>query len=446
MRTKNLLGTNAVQITLLVILNLFVGGMVGLERTVLPLVAKQDFGLLNKSAVLSFIISFGVVKAISNLAAGRIADGIGRRQLLILGWVIGIPVPLTVMLAPNWYWVIFANVLLGINQGFCWSMTVNMKIDLAGPKYRGLVVGLNEFAGYFAISITALVSGYIAAAYGVRPQPFYLGIFFAVIGLLMSTFLVHNTHVGHQVKHTAASSEETSDGSFAVGYPVSSEGSLEGSSEGRSPGSVSFVQSFVRTSWQDKQLFSVSQAGFMTNFKDGMAWGLFPLFFAGKGLALPSIAVIVAVYPGTWGLLQLISGPLSDRIGRKWLIVLGMVTQGLSILEIALTHSFSYWLFGAIGLGLGTALVYPVLIAAASDLSQVHSRASILGVYRFWRDFGYAAGALVSGVLANVLGISNAMWAIGVFAIVSGLLVTITLREPLPRRRSGPAGEKSALY
>ncbi|KPV43779.1 MFS transporter [Alicyclobacillus ferrooxydans] len=400
---QSLLRINRAQITLLVILNLFVGGMVGLERTVLPLVAKVDFGLLGKSAAASFIISFGVVKAVSNLFAGQLADSIGRRQLLILGWVIGIPIPFIVMFAPNWYWIIFANVLLGINQGFCWSMTVNMKIDLAGSKYRGLVVGLNEFAGYFAISMTALISGYIAANYGVRPQPFYLGVVFAAVGLLLSVFLVKNTEVGLKGNGTTTNTP--------------------------------FGQSFMITSWKNKQLFSVSQAGFMTNFKDGMAWGLFPLFFADRGLALTSIAVIVAVYPGTWGVLQLLSGPLSDRMGRKWLIVLGMLIQGLSIIAITMTHDFTDWLLGAIGLGLGTALVYPVLIAAVSDLSEAESRASTLGVYRFWRDFGYAAGALVSGILADHLGTSNAMWTVGILAVISSLLVTLILRNP---RRSVP--------
>lgn len=401
--TKSLLRIHAPQITLLVVLNLFVGGMVGLERTVLPLVAKQDFGLLGKSAAVSFIISFGIIKAISNLFAGRIADTIGRKQLLVLGWAVGIPIPLIVIFAPNWGWIIFANVLLGINQGFCWSMTVNMKIDLVGPKYRGLVVGLNEFAGYFAISMTALISGYIAATYGDRPQPFYLGVAFAVMGLLTSIFLVRNTQVGHK--------------------------------GGASCLSISLVQSFIRTSWQDKHLFSASQAGFMTNFKDGMAWGLFPLFFAAKGLDLTSISIIVAVYPGTWGLLQLISGPLSDRIGRKWLISLGMFLQGIFILEIVLTHTFRYWLIGAIGLGLGTALVYPVLIAAVSDLSTPEWRASSLGVYRFWRDFGYAAGAWFSGILADFLGIANAMWIVGILVIASSLVVVTILRESLTKSR-----------
>ena len=396
--TRSPLRTHASQITLLVIVNLFVGGMVGLERTVLPLVAKQDFGLIGKSAAVSFIISFGVVKALSNLFAGRIADAIGRRRLLIMGWVVGLPIPFLVMFAPNWGWIIFANVLLGINQGFCWSMTVNMKIDLAGPKYRGLVVGLNEFAGYFAVSMTALISGYIASTYGVRPQPFYLGVAFAFIGLFLSLFLVKNT---------------------------------QSANKGVSVSSVSLAQAFAQATWKNKQLFSASQAGFMTNFKDGMAWGLFPLFFAAKGLDLASIGTIVAIYPGTWGLFQLVSGPLSDRIGRKWLIAVGMFIQGGAILYIVTMHSYVHWLIGAVFLGLGTALVYPTLQAAVTDLADVKWRASALGVYRFWRDFGYAAGALVSGLLADMLGTSTSMQIVGLLAVVSSLVVTFVLRETL---------------
>jgi len=396
--TTNPLRIHASQITLLVIVNLFVGGMVGLERTVLPLVAKQDFGLIGKSAAVSFIISFGVIKALSNLFAGRIADAIGRRRLLIMGWVIGLPIPFLVMFAPNWGWIIFANVLLGINQGFCWSMTVNMKIDLAGPKYRGLVVGLNEFAGYFAVSMTALISGYIASTYGVRPQPFYLGVAFAFIGLFLSLFLVKNTQ----------SANKAGSGS-----------------------SVSLGQAFALATWKNKQLFSASQAGFMTNFKDGMAWGLFPLFFAAKGLDLASIGTIVAVYPGTWGLLQLISGPLSDRIGRKWLIAVGMLIQGGAILYIVAMHSYVHWLIGAFFLGLGTALVYPTLQAAVTDLAHADWRASALGVYRFWRDLGYAAGALVSGLLADRLGTSTSMQIGGLLVVVSSVVVTVMLRETL---------------
>lgn len=394
---------NTGQIALLVVINLFVGGMVGLERTVLPLVAKQDFHVVGQSAAMSFIISFGVIKALSNLLAGRIADAMGRKRLLVTGWVIGIPIPFLVMFAPTWGWVVFANVLLGINQGFCWSMTVNMKIDLAGPAYRGLVVGLNEFAGYFAVSMTALASGYIASRYGVRPQPFYLGVAYVFLGLALSVFMVKNT----QSMSTVAS-----------GSPVS------------------LSRAFAITTWQNKQLLSASQAGFMTNFKDGMAWGLFPLFFTAQGLNLASVGTIIAVYPGAWGLLQLISGPLSDRIGRKWLITLGMLIQGGSILWIVSLQGYVHWLVGAFCLGLGTALVYPTLQAAVTDLSRAEWRASALGVYRFWRDLGYAAGALVSGLLADALGISISMHLVGFLAIASGLVILVVLRESLVKNAS----------
>lgn len=403
MKSANLLRINGAQIAMLVIVNLFVGGMVGLERTVLPLVAQQDFGILGKSAAVSFIISFGVVKALSNLYAGRIADAIGRKRLLITGWLIGIPIPFLVMFAPSWGWIVFANILLGINQGFTWSMTVNMKIDLAGPKYGGLVVGLNEFAGYFAVSVTALLSGYIASAYGVRPQPFYLGVAYSLIGLFLSIFFIKNT---------------------------------KSAGTGGSSSPISLGKAFAITTWKNKQLFSASQAGFMTNFKDGMAWGLFPLFFTSQGLDLKSIGTIVAVYPGAWGLLQLVSGPLSDRIGRKWMISAGMFIQGVAILSIVSMHSFSSWLFGAFLLGLGTALVYPTLQAAVSDLAHAEWRASALGVYRFWRDFGYAAGALVAGLLADALGISSSMIVVGFMAVISSLITVSLLRETLAVKRS----------
>ncbi|ATY83886.1 MFS transporter [Kyrpidia spormannii] len=391
-----LLQSRPVQIALLVIVNLFVGGMVGLERTVLPLLAKEEFGIAGKSAAVAFIISFGVVKALSNLFAGRIADLLGRKRLLVAGWVVGLPVPFLVMFAPNWNWVIFANVLLGINQGFCWSMTVNMKIDLAGPRFRGLVLGLNEFAGYSAISITALVSGYVAAVYGVRPQPFYLGVAYALAGLLLSSV---------PVKDTTALSKTVAGSSLPLG------------------------RAFAIATWQNTPLLSASQAGFMTNFKDGMIWGLLPLFLNAHALDIAAVGTIVALYPGTWGLLQLATGPLSDRFGRTWLIIVGMLIQGGAILWIVFTQGFALWSTGSILLGVGTAMVYPTLLAAVADHSEAEWRASALGVYRFWRDFGYAVGALVSGLLADALGTSTSMGIVGVLVIASGLVAALWLRD-----------------
>lgn len=395
MKNNQMDRTHIMQIALLVVVNLFVGGMVGLERTVVPLMAEQEFGIIGKSAALSFIISFGVVKAITNLFAGRIADAIGRKRLLVAGWLFGLPIPFLVMFAPTWSWIIFANVLLGINQGVTWSMTVNMKIVWAGPKNRGLVVGLNEFAGYFALSVTAFLSGYIAAHYGVRPQPFYLGVGYALLGLVFSIFLVKNSPT------VAPASSST----------------------------FSLAQSFLETSWKNKQLFSATQAGFITNFKDGMTWGLFPLFLTAQGLSLQLTGTIVAVYPATMALFQLVSGPLSDKIGRKWLITVGMFLQGLATIWIVSTHAFIEWLGGAMLLGFGTALVYPVLIAAISDVAEPQWRASALGVYRFWRDFGYAAGALVAGVLADWFGIVTSVTSIGFIMLLSGIIVLTVLRE-----------------
>lgn len=387
--------TTTAQIAILVVINLFVGGMVGLERTIVPLMAEHDFGIVGKSVAVSFIISFGVVKAITNLFAGRVADAIGRKKLLVAGWLIGLPIPLIVMAAPTWDWIVFANVLLGINQGVTWSMTVNMKIDWAGSRNRGLVVGLNEFAGYFSLSLTAFLSGYIASQYGVRPQPFYLGVGYAVLGLFLSIFFVKNSPT---VAPTTSST-------------------------------YSLAQSFLQTSWTNKQLFSATQAGFMTNFKDGMAWGLFPLFFTAHGLTLQDTGIIVSAYPATMALFQLVSGPLSDKIGRKWLITVGMFIQGLATIWIVSTQAFVEWLGGAILLGFGTALVYPVLIAAISDVAEPQWRASALGVYRFWRDFGYAAGALVAGVLADLFGIVSSVTTIGYIVLFSGIIVLVVLRE-----------------
>lgn len=410
------LRANWQQFTLLLVVNAFVGAMVGLERTVLPLLAAADFGLVATSITLSFLISFGIVKALANLFAGRLSDRLGRKQILVVGWLFGLPVPLIIMFAPSWGWVVFANVLLGVNQGLCWSTTVIMKIDLVGPRQRGLAMGLNEFAGYLAVSLSALATGYIAAGYGLRPAPFYPGLAFALAGLFLSLFFVRETHA-----HARQEARLT------VSTP-----SLAVPAEQAQP---SFAQILLLTSWKNRALFAASQAGMINNLNDGMVWGLVPIFLAGAGLSLEQIAVVAATYPGVWGLSQLFTGALSDRWGRKWMIAAGMWVQAMGIWVLAAGQSFWPWLGGAVLLGLGTALVYPTLLAAISDVAHPDWRASAVGVYRLWRDGGYAVGALMAGALADALGISVAIAAIGGLTFLSGGLVAALMYETLPASR-----------
>jgi len=402
------------QFALLIIVNAFVGAMVGLERTVLPLIAEADFGLAAKSVILSFLISFGVVKAIANLFAGRLSDRLGRKRILIVGWLFALPVPLIIMFAPSWGWVVFANVLLGINQGLSWSTTVIMKIDLVGPKQRGLAMGLNEFAGYLAVSLSALATGYIAAGYGLRPAPFVPGLAFALLGLFLSFFFVRET------KPYAQLEAKNENPKSKIQNPKSNE--------------PSFAQILLLTSWKDRALFSASQAGMINNLNDGMVWGLVPIFLAGAGLSLEQIGLIAAAYPGVWGLSQLFTGALSDRWGRKWLIASGMWVQAFGILIFVIGHSFWPWLGGAVLLGFGTAMVYPTLLAAVSDVAHPTWRASAVGVYRLWRDGGYAVGAILAGVLADALGIPFAIATIGGLTFLSGLIVAGVMYETLPIR------------
>jgi MFS family permease len=390
------------QFALLVLINAFVGGMVGIERTVVPLIGAEEFHLASTTLVVSFIVSFGVVKACANLVSGHLADIWGRKRVLVLGWLFGLPVPFMIMWATSWEWVIAANALLGINQGFAWSMTVIMKVDLVGPKSRGLAVGLNEFAGYLALGVTAFLTGYIAAQYGLRPAPIYLGVAYAIFGLILSILLVRDTrdHVRLEIGNSP-----------------------------RAMATISFWEIFTLTSFRDRNLFAASQAGLVNNLNDGMSWGIFPLFFAAFGLGVERIGILKAVYPATWGILQVATGPLSDRWGRKGLIVGGMWVQAAGLLLTALTREFEYWLVGSLLLGIGTAMVYPSLIAAVSDASHPSWRARSLSVYRFWRDLGYAIGALSAGIIADILGMS---WAIGIIAaltFISGVVVALLMRE-----------------
>lgn len=403
---------NLAQFSLLVLINAFVGGMVGLERTVLPLIAERDFAIASKSAILSFIISFGIVKALANLFAGTYSDRIGRKRLLVIGWLFGLPVPFLIIWAPVWSVVAFANVLLGINQGLCWSTTVIMKIDLVGPKRRGFAMGLNEFAGYGALSLAALASGYLASVYGLRPVPFYLGIAFAITGLLLSVAFVRDTIV-----HASTEARIHHDGDTRR---------------------KSFRDVFAETSYRNPTLFSVSQAGLVNNLNDGMAWGLFPLFFASHGLHVGSIAILVALYPAIWSVLQVATGALSDRWGRKWMIVFGMWLQAAGIFLVAaapnVVHdpsaNFSFWIAASVFMGFGTALVYPTLLAAIGDVAHPSWRASAVGVYRLWRDLGYAVGALLAGVVADLFGLAWAIVVVAILTLASGVLAALRMVEP----------------
>src|SRR5690242_5586859 len=379
--------------------------MVGLERTVLPLLGEQDFGLTSKTAITSFIVSFGVTKAVINLVAARLSDRIGRRPILITGWLFALPVPFLIIFAPAWWWVDLANVLLGANQAMAWSMTVIMKVDLVGPKRRGLALGLNEFAGYMSVGVMSWVTGYIAGHYALRPQPFYLGIAISIIGLLMSILVIRETR-----GHVAVESRSQS------GVPTS-----------RAP---SLGRIFYVTSLGNVSLFAACQAGLVNNLNDGMSWGLYPLFFAAYGLPIERIGTVKAVYPAVWGLLQVATGPLSDRWGRKGLIAWGMIVQAGGIWLTVLVPGYAAWILGAVLQGLGTAMVYPTLLAAIVDYAHPTWRASSLGVYRFWRDLGYAVGALLSGLIADTIGLGAAIHVVAALTLASGLVVGATMRAP----------------
>jgi MFS family permease len=395
------LRANLVQFTLLVIVNAFVGAMVGLERSILPAIAEQDFHLAARAAVLSFIVVFGVTKAGTNYLAGRFSDASGRKTVLVAGWIVAAPVPFLLMWAPTWTWVIVANVFLGVSQGLTWSTTVIMKIDLAGPERRGLAMGLNEFAGYGAVALSALATGHIAAAYGLRPQPFYLGIAFVVVGLGLSALVVRETraHARHEARERADQA------------------------------AMSQREVFLRTSFTDRNLSSVSQAGLVNNLNDGMAWGLFPLFFAAGGMSLQQIGWLAAIYPGVWGAGQLVTGALSDRVGRKWLIAGGMWVQATGIALVVLSSRFAGFAAGGVLLGAGTAMVYPTLLAAIGDVAHPTWRASSVGVYRLWRDLGYAVGALLAGVTADALGLRASIGLIAAVTFASGVVVALRMRE-----------------
>ena len=414
------LGANWKQFWLLVLINAFVGAMVGLERTVLPLLAEEEFGLASRGVALSFLVSFGLVKAATNLFAGRLGDLYGRKPILVVGWLMGIPVPFMIMWAPSWDWIVAANVLLGVNQGLAWSTTVIMKIDLAGPRRRGLAMGLNEFGGYVAVALSALGTGYIAQAYGLRPEPFYLGIAFVAVGLGLSAVFVRET-----LGHARLEAEQSA--------PRGGEPAPPGSPE---PDHVSVPNTreiLALSAWKHPALSSASHAGLINNLNDGVAWGLFPLFFAAAGLGVADIGWLVFVYPFSWGVLQLWTGAWSDRVGRKRLIAGGMLIQALALGAIAMSSGFVGWLGAGALLGLGTAMVYPTLLASVADVAHPSWRGSAVGVYRLWRDSGYAVGGLTAGVLADAFGMRAAIGAVAVLTGLSGLLVAFRMPETLER-------------
>jgi MFS family permease len=396
------LRANLPQFTLLVVINALVGGMIGQERTVLPLLAGQVFGVGAFTASLAFIVAFGVTKALTNLVAGALSDSYGRKPVLVAGWLIGVPVPLLLIWAPTWGWVIAANVLLGINQGLTWSTTIIMKIDLVGPQRRGLAMGFNEAAGYLALAVTGLATGYLASLYGLRPAPFLLGLAFAALGLGLSTVFVRETH--DHARHEAS------------GQPSAA-------------GRLSTGQVFVLTSVRERALSAASQAGLVNNLNDGLAWGLFPVLFVVYGLDVARVGILVAIYPAVWGLGQLLTGALSDRWGRKWLIATGMLVQAAGIALVAEGNEFETWAVAAAAMGAGTAMVYPTLLAVIGDVAHASWRARAVGVYRLWRDLGYAVGALIAGVAADSLGLRAAIWLVAAVTAASGLVVAIRMYE-----------------
>jgi MFS family permease len=408
------LRANAAQFTLLVIVNAFVGAMVGMERSILPAIAETEFHLAARTAMLSFIVVFGVAKAVTNYGAGRLADRFGRKRVLVAGWFVAVPVPFLLMWASTWGGILFANVLLGVSQGLTWSTTVIMKIDLVGPKQRGLAMGLNEFAGYAALAGSALSTAWIAAHYSLRPQPFYLGVGVVLVGLMLSSLLVRETrhHVSHESDLVGTLPPE--------GVPT--------------PRDV-----FWRTTFWNPDLSSVSQAGLVNNLNDGMAWGLFPLVFAAAGLSLAQIGLLAAIYPATWSVVQLATGAFSDRTGRKPFIVWGMWIQALGIGVIAVASTLRAFVAGAVLLGIGTAMVYPTLLAAIGDVAHPSWRASAVGVYRLWRDLGYAIGAVLAGLIADAFGLQAAMWFVAVLTLASGTVSALRMKETLTGGNDGSA-------
>ncbi len=405
---------NIQQFQILVLVNAFVGAMIGLEQTVVPLIGKSEFGIESSAIIVSFIASFGAVKAVLNLLAGNVSDKWGRKNVLVLGWLFGIPVPIILLFAPNWNWIIFANILLGVNQGLAWSMTVNMKIDLVGKSQRGLALGLNEFAGYLSVAAIGFLTGYIASTFGLKPYPFYLGIIFAILGLAISWIIVKDTRkfTSLEIKEDASESPE----------------------QESNVNDLSFKEVFLQTSWKNRTLLAISQAGLINNLIFGVTWGLFTLYFASFAIGISEIGFLKALHPGIWGALQLLTGTLSDKVGRKVLIYPGMIIQGIGVWVVLFTNFYWGWIVGMSLLGIGTALVYPTLLAAISDVTNPKWRATSLGVYRFWRDIGFVFGAIGIGFLADTFGLNIAFHLVAFLALASGIFVLTVMKETSRQR------------
>ena len=403
------LRANLAQFSLLVAINALVGGVLGQERTVLPLIAGHDFGLTGYTFVLTYVLAFGITKATTNYFAGSWSDRFGRKPVLVAGWLVAVPVPLMLIWAPNWGWVVAANVLLGVNQGLTWSTTVIMKIDLAGPARRGLAMGLNEAAGYGAVAITALATGYLAARYGLRPAPFLLGVSYVVLGLGLSGLIVRETRDHARLEATTHTPRR------------------DQLHEHLTTGQI-----FAHTSLREPALSSASQAGLVNNLNDGLAWGLFPILFATAGLSVSRIGMLAALYPAVWGAGQLLTGVLSDRWGRKHLITGGMIIQAAALVLIATSGTFPLWAVASVLLGAGTAMVYPTLLAVVGDVAHPTWRARSVGVYRLWRDGGFAVGAVLSGIAADLWGLRAAVWIVAAITAVSGIVVAVRMYETHP--------------
>jgi MFS family permease len=385
------------QFTLLVIINAFVGGMVGLERSILPRIAEAEFAIAAKTAILSFIVVFGIVKAITNYYTGALANKFGRKNLLVAGWIIGIPIPFILMFAPNWNWIIAANVLLGINQGLAWSSTVVMKIDLVGDKQRGFAMGLNEFAGYISVAVIAFLTGWIASEYGVRPYPFYVGVVLVVLGLLGSIFFIKDTRQ-HVAMETTASNIPR------------------------------LKNIFWDTTWKNKNLGSVTQAGLINNLNDGMAWGIFPIMLASKDFTLGQIGIVTAVYPAVWGLGQLFTGKLADKFCKKDMLFTGMLLQAIALVALVWADTMFHFIALSSVLGWGTAMVYPTFLATVAENTHPQDRAKSIGIFRLWRDLGYAIGAILTGIIADLISINASILFIGLLTLISSVIILYRMK------------------